>query len=259
MGQAIEKKLDNTQGASMLIALLFFLVAMMVGAVVLTAAFTNAGRVTRNRQEQQKYLAVASAAELVKEDIFSAPGGSFTGGYRKIVTETVYTHSSTDPVTGEVTTWTTTEYDTDYQEETPITDNSLFLPEIKDLLNTIYFTTVPEGTGLRKAWTPTTDVDVELDFGAADMPTVVGSLKVSPDNNSTTGQRRYALTAVLGVKPEQEGDPSSYVSTMEFAPSVTERVQADEPVAVGNITTYITHYITTVTWGTPVITKGAEL
>lgn len=252
----VRQKLHSRTGASMLIALLFFLVAMTVGAVVLTAASTNAGRGRRNRQEQQNYLAVASAAELVKEDIFSAPGGSFTGGYSKIVTETVYTHSSTNPVTGEVTTWTTTEYKTKYEEEIPQTDNSLFLPEIKDLLNTIYFSTVPATTGLQKAWVPTTDVDVELDFSAVGMPTVVGSLKVSPNNNSTTGQRQYALTAVLGVEPE--GGTSTYVSTMEFAPSVTEQVRADAPVTEGNTTTYTTHYSITVTWEAPVITKGAK-
>lgn len=254
--ERVRQKLHSRTGASMLIALLFFLVAMSVGAVVLTAASTNAGRGRRNRQEQQNYLAVASAAELVKEDIFSAPGGSFTGGYSKIVTETVYTHSSTNQDTGEVTTWTTTEYDTDYQKETPQTDISLFLPEIKDLLNTIYFTTVPETTGLRKDWVPTTDVDVELNFSKVGMPTVVGSLKVSPDNNSTTGQRQYALTAVLSVKPE--GGTSTYVSTMEFAPSVTEQVRADAPVTKGNTTTYTTHYSITVTWEAPVITKGAK-
>ena len=249
-------KLHSRTGASMLIALLFFLVAMSVGAVVLTAASTNAGRGRRNRQEQQNYLAVASAAELVKEDIFSAPGGSFTGGYSKIVTETVYTHSSTNQDTGEVTTWTTTVYDTDYQEETPQTKNSLFLPEIKDLLNTIYFSTVPATTGLQKDWVPTTDVDVELNFSKVGMPTVVGSLKVSPDNNTTTGQRQYALTAVLSVEPE--GGTSTYVSTMEFAPSVTEQVRADAPVTDGNTTTYTTHYSITVTWEAPVITKGAK-
>ena len=253
----VRQKLHSRIGASMLIALLFFLVAMTVGAVVLTAASTNAGRGRRNRQEQQNYLAVASAAELVKEDIFSAPGESFTGGYSKIVTETVYTHSSTNQDTGEVTTWTTTEYKTKYKEEIPqTTDNSLFLPEIKDLLNTIYFSTVPATTGLQKDWVPTTDVDVELNFSAAGMPTVVGSLKVSPDNNSTTGQRQYALTAVLGVEPE--GGTSPYVSTMEFAPSVTEQVRADAPVTEGNTTTYTTHYSITVTWEAPVITKGAK-
>ena len=67
--ERIRGKLHSRTGASMLIALLFFLVAMTVGAVVLTAASANAGRVKRNRQEQQNYLAVASAAGLLREDI----------------------------------------------------------------------------------------------------------------------------------------------------------------------------------------------
>ena len=88
--ERVREKLHSRTGASLLIALLFFLVAMTVGAVVLTAASANAGRVQKSRQEQQNYLAVASAAELVKEDFVGSPGGSFTDGYRKIVTETYY-------------------------------------------------------------------------------------------------------------------------------------------------------------------------
>ena len=246
----------------MLIALLFFLVTMMVGAVVLTAASTNAGRVTRNRQEQQKYLAVASAAELVKEDIAGVPEAAFTAAYRKTVVETF--HPAEYNEQGELVSASYTTRNTSYQFETgepygAKIVNSGLMSGLLDALTRIYGDTVPSEVTGAPQLELTTDVDLDLDFNAADMPIVTGSLEVSLDNDSTTGQRRYALTAVLGVKPEQEGDPSPYVSTMEFAPSVTERVQADEPVAEGNTTTYITHYITTVTWGTPVITKGVEL
>ena len=62
--ERVREKLHSRTGASLLIALLFFLVAMTVGAVVLTAASANAGRIQNNRQEQQNYLAVASAAAM---------------------------------------------------------------------------------------------------------------------------------------------------------------------------------------------------
>lgn len=136
--------------------------------------------------------------------------------------------------------------------------NSALLPGLLDALKRIYGDTVPpEVTGAPKLEAGT-DMDLELGVTAADMPTVTGSLAVSPADDGITGRRRYALTAVLGVEPEQEGGLSPYSTTLEFAPSVTNQVLADAPVAVGNTTTYITHYITTVTWDEPVIRKGAR-
>ena len=50
--ERVREKLHSRTGASLLIALLFFLVAMTVGAVVLTAASANAGRIQKSRREQ---------------------------------------------------------------------------------------------------------------------------------------------------------------------------------------------------------------
>ena len=253
MGQAIEKKLNSTQGTSMLIALLFFLVAMMVGAVVLTAASTNAGRVTRNRQEQQNYLAVASAVELVKEDTVGLPGGSFSDGYKEIVVETYY--PATYDAEGNKISDSYTTRTTSYEKETATVENSRLLLELESVLDAIYFTTVPVET-LRQSWDPTQDTELELRFNAADMP-AAGSLAVSRTDDDTTGRRQYALTVVLGVEPEQAGDPLTYATTMSFASVVAEQVRSDAPDVSGDTTIYVTHYITTVTWGSPVITKGA--
>lgn len=152
----MRQKLNSRRGASMLIALLFFLTAMMVGAVVLTAASANAGRAARSRREQQSYLAAASAAELVKEDIAGEPCLTFTGSYRRIDTEIVTSHKSTD-AEGEVTTWTTTEHVTEYREDaidvsdplsdsdgTGLDDNSKLLTNETASLDDTYYATVPE-------------------------------------------------------------------------------------------------------------------
>ena len=117
--ERVRGKLHSRTGASMLIALLFFLVAMTVGAVVLTAASANAGRVTRNRQEQQNYLAVASAAELVKEDIAGAPEAAFTASYDKVVTE--YSETWTDDEGNSHTSYKTV---TTYQTKEPKIEES---------------------------------------------------------------------------------------------------------------------------------------
>lgn len=71
----LRQKLNSQSGASIVIALIFFLVCLTVGAVVLTAATANAGRITRNQKEQQAYFAVRSAAELLRDEL---EGEAFT-------------------------------------------------------------------------------------------------------------------------------------------------------------------------------------
>lgn len=66
------KKLKDQCGASILLALLFFLLCSMVGASVLMAAVSNAGKIRSNREEQQKYLLLSSALRLVCDELTSA-------------------------------------------------------------------------------------------------------------------------------------------------------------------------------------------
>ncbi len=62
-------KLKSRRGVSILMGLLLLLVCAMAGAAALTAAGSNAGRYTHLRQDQQRYLAVASAARLVRDEL----------------------------------------------------------------------------------------------------------------------------------------------------------------------------------------------
>jgi len=70
-------KLHSSSGASMVMALLFLLLCLMVGAVILTAASANAGRVSRQRSQQQDYFTVSSAAKLLRDEL---EGLTFTTG-----------------------------------------------------------------------------------------------------------------------------------------------------------------------------------
>ena len=63
------KKLKNEQGVTILMALLLVLTAAVVSAVILSAALSAARRVNGDRTSQQNYLAVSSAAELVRDSI----------------------------------------------------------------------------------------------------------------------------------------------------------------------------------------------
>lgn len=75
----LRKKLHSERGASILLALLFFLVCIMVGASVLAAAASNAGKIRSNQTEQQRYLTLSSAIRLVADELKQA---EYTGKYK---------------------------------------------------------------------------------------------------------------------------------------------------------------------------------
>ena len=62
-------KLQSKRGASIMLALLLFLVCILAGVAALTAASANMGRHSYMRETQQKYLAVSSAAKLIRKQL----------------------------------------------------------------------------------------------------------------------------------------------------------------------------------------------
>ncbi len=62
-------KLKSQKGASMIIALLFFLICSTVGISVLAAAKANTGRLLAQRENEQAYLTVRSAAQLMRSSL----------------------------------------------------------------------------------------------------------------------------------------------------------------------------------------------
>lgn len=89
----IGEKLRSESGASILLALLFFLLCAMVGASVLMAAASNAGKSRSNREEQQKYLTLSSALQLVCDELTAA---RYTANFDCIKTEPVMKNDGTD-------------------------------------------------------------------------------------------------------------------------------------------------------------------
>lgn len=63
----ISRKLRSETGASITYALLLFLVCAALSAVILVAATTASGRMSRIAETDQKYYAVTSAAELLRD------------------------------------------------------------------------------------------------------------------------------------------------------------------------------------------------
>ena len=76
MGNRMKRKLRSDRGASMLLALLLFLVCAVAGSVILASGTAAAGRMSELAEMDQRYYAVASAAEALRSQI--SKGISFT-------------------------------------------------------------------------------------------------------------------------------------------------------------------------------------
>ena len=68
----LSQKLHSKRGASILLALMFFLICGFVGAVVLGSAVTNAEKLQGRKEDQQAYYAVSSAARLIRDALDGA-------------------------------------------------------------------------------------------------------------------------------------------------------------------------------------------
>ena len=97
----VKRKLKNQTGASITFALLLFLVCAVLSSVIIVAATAASGRMSKIAETDQRYYAVTSAAELLK-NLFKEPHDTVSVVE---VIETPYTITYTDgvadpPVTG---------------------------------------------------------------------------------------------------------------------------------------------------------------
>ena len=87
----VRKKLHSRSGASMLMALLLLLAALMVSAVIISAALSSALSIRTDRAQQQAFLSVSSAAELMAGKLESG-----TCKYERVVTNLYRTQNKAD-------------------------------------------------------------------------------------------------------------------------------------------------------------------
>ncbi len=66
-------KLRSGRGASLLVALLLFMICSVISVVVLTAATAVSGRASKLAESDQRYFSVASAAELLAQELNNQP------------------------------------------------------------------------------------------------------------------------------------------------------------------------------------------
>lgn len=87
---SVSKKLKSRSGASIAIALIFLAICVTVGAILITSAYSNSGRLAHMRLELQNYYTISSAVRLVRDEI---EGSEFTAS--KIYEKTFDTSSNT--------------------------------------------------------------------------------------------------------------------------------------------------------------------
>lgn len=217
MGRA-RKKLHSESGASILMALLVVLVVMMVSVVILSAAYANAGRTKRNKAEEQAYLTVSSAAELMRDCVTGTGGGE--GLKYKLIDITTATADNDGNVTTQKT-----------HTIVPISGSVAFGRLMDDLI-----TDTDAGNY----------TDKTFDITAGNMDGVaVTFIKSRTD--------KYGFTADFSLKENRDG-ANCYITLSCKAEQTAETETAQS--ADGKTTT--TKVTTTIFWPTADITQGVQ-
>ena len=218
------KKLKNNSGATILMALLLILLAMAVGAAILTAAVSAAHHMKSDREAQQNYLTVSSAAELIRDSIAGDK-------YERTMTETHTAVRDTDGnITGE---------------------------------NVSYSTNVTNPTGIMGQWLSACIEDGSENVQYASLKdfkdTIEVDLKIDEDTSLRTvradffAQKDGQIQVQLSLKPE-EGKTDDCRMTLTMQGTLT---QADPEYRSAGDDYWYT-YKTTVKWEPQRITKGIK-
>ena len=80
MFSAIKQKLNSRSGVTVVLALFLLLICAFAGSAAITAAGENVGRYQKNRDYQQQYLSITSAADLLREKLDGTVTGEFKDG-----------------------------------------------------------------------------------------------------------------------------------------------------------------------------------
>ena len=221
------KKLKNNSGATILMALLLILLAMAVGAAILTAAVSAAHHMKSDREAQQNYLTVSSAAELIRDSI---AGDS----YERIMTET---HTALKDAEGNITGYTVS-------RKAKVTDPP------KGSMGEWLSACIENGNDNNeyaslKAFNDTIEVNLKINDDTS-LRTVKAAFSAQKDGK---------IQVQLYLKPE-EGKTDDCRMTLTMQGTLTKAEEA-ESYSSEDVDSYI--YKTTVKWEPQRITKGIEV
>lgn len=82
----LRNRIRSNAGATILLALLFFLLCAMAGSVILTAGSAAAGRISGLKETEQFFYSVTSAAQVVRDEIEGQGFDAYTETIDKVQT-----------------------------------------------------------------------------------------------------------------------------------------------------------------------------
>lgn len=234
-------KLNSSRGAALVIAMLFFLICILVASVIITAATVNAGRTEKQRDEQQVYLAVSSAATLLQDDfknltpyVAERVRTEHTCGYAE--------HTATDGYTA----WSTVQACTGSALADAVTQGAFSISQGYSIWEKSF--TVESGEA------ELADLPVQVKITMDDSYHIKCALSTSSASGSS-----YAMTLSISGTPET-------TSALDDTTSCMHLEQSDEKYLVNGTWQYITierYYTinittetTTVTWSAGTLSKG---
>jgi hypothetical protein len=213
-----QAKLKNSSGASMVIALIFLLISLVLGAIILSAASANHGRFSHIRAQQQDYLTTSSAADLMRAEI---QGLTFIGARQ-------FVHDSATDIT-------TSEYlDPTISSNNPI---PLLLREMaQQMLES------------QESSEFSPDITESLTINVPDFDTVTALLTIDKDYTITVSlslveERSSNYPLVLHLDAKAERSVATTVTSYEKTKTRTETVDGTPT----EVTYTVTYYITTTT------------
>ena len=222
------KKVKNNSGATILMALLLILLATAVGAAVLTAAVSAARHLRSDREAQQNYLTVSSAAELIRDSINGQ------------------TYERT------LTAWRTTTYNKETGEEIVDEGRTLNAPD-------------PAFTGPMGEWLSACIANSEnKDYLYASLQecsdTITVALKGTPDLKRVQAEFSAQANGELRVKLSLVQEDGKTEDDCRMTLTMQGTLTTDEPKKElpTDEEDYNITCTTKVTWGSPKITKGIK-
>ena len=277
----MKRKLKNNSGASMILALALMLICVMVSSSIIASAASGTSRAVRRTKQQQNYLAVSAASDLVAKNLNGV--GEFIGTIEIRVKDCQQYNNPTtvmykgSPITG-------------YWVTVPPVANAYAYYIVDDLCNETNVKSIHADTEFRdnlfgvlmqtaathvymheSAYTQTFTISVLLEEAGKDrLPAVECSFVMTTNYDVTiylTSEDPESAYAIkMELHPTVVEDGTGDVQTISCQHTVYYKQEVDGSlIAVEPVEKQVFSYTATapethVTWGTPVITKevGAQ-
>ena len=238
------KRLKNNSGATILMALLLILLATAVGAAVLTAAVSAARHLRSDREAQQNYLTVSSAAELIRDSINGQT-------YQRTLTE-YYNREDITDADGNVI---GVRYVYDHTEIVQNPPDGKIGGIMGEWLADCIADRDNENKEFARFQNCEDTITVTVDGGEVRLRPVQVKFSAKPSTIILEGKELDSsiIQVELSLAPEN-GKADDCHMTLAIKGTLTKKKNSEVWNTTG--TAYSDIFTTTVTWGSPKITKG---